>query len=626
MKKRKLNFIVKNTSNTNDSLKSRSRSIKKTQNNQTTILGWIDRSHRRHSLCVLPFQKDFSGDIFLRKDDLKNFNSKLHTIVRVSLKRQKGNQYEGRILEAFPSLDDPGLEMAVVQEAHGFPIEFSEHALKDAEVAQNQNPGKRTDLTRCTTVTIDGETAKDFDDAISVEKLESGNYNLKVSIADVSHFVTEGTALDREAYLRGTSIYFPDRCVPMLPEVLSNNLCSLVPHEPRFTLTCEMEISPAGKILKSFIYPSIIKSAARLTYTTVASVIQENKKGLVDQSIEKLLKLAFELSLIVRKARKAKGGLDLDLPEAEMKLDKEGNIVSIGLSERNEAHKLIEDFMILANEAVSEAIEKAGYSSIFRVHENPDPLKIEKLKNVIKQWGFILAEKKDLIESLQAYLESVRGHENEKMLVVSLLRSLKQAQYSASNAGHFGLGSESYTHFTSPIRRYPDLMVHRILRKSNFLKSPASPYPVEKLDEIAKACSESERRAFLAERDMEDLKKVRFMQQFVGKSFDGVVTTVKNFGCFVEILPHFIEGLIPIRLLPHDFWQTDELEISLYGRRSKFHLRLGDRIRIQVSDVDRLKRQITFRFLSHLDGEKPARANHEPSQQKKHFRYDKSKK
>jgi ribonuclease R len=609
MKKRKLNFINKNTSSSNDSLKDRSRSSKKTQKNQTSILGWIDRSHRRRSFVVQPFDKDFSHPIFLRNDDIKNFNCELHTIVRVGLTRLKNNEYEGRILETFVSLDDPVLEIAITQEKHGFPIEFSSHVLEDAEKGKAllSKPGKRRDLTRCTTVTIDGETAKDFDDAISIERLSNGNFDLKVSIADVSFFVREGSALDREALRRGTSIYFPDRAVPMLPEVLSNNLCSLVPNEPRFTLTCEMEVSSKGKIIRSSIYPSIIKSAARLTYTIAASVIENDGKHFVAPEIEKLIRDAHELSLNVRKARKMKGGLDLDLPEAQLKVDSAGNVTSIVFAERNEAHRLIEDFMILANEAVSEAIERAGYASIFRVHEDPDPLKIERLQKVIRHWGFKLADKKDLIDALQNYLESVRGHANEKMLVVSLLRSLKQAQYSASNVGHFGLGSDSYCHFTSPIRRYPDLMVHRILRNSDFLKSAASPYPFEKLEEIAGSCSETERRAFLAERDVEDMKKVRFMEAFVGKEFDGIVTTVKNFGVFVEIFPHTVEGLIPIRVLPHDFWQTDELETTLTGRRSKIKLKLGDRIRIQVSDVDRLKRQITFRYLEHVGSEKVTR-------------------
>lgn len=565
------------------------------------MLGWIDRSPQRHTYVVTPFHKDFSGTIFLDKSEVRTHKLELHTIVRIDVKRQKGHQYKGKVLEVFSSIDDNQLEAAIVEEQHGYPTEFSEQALKDAEEAQNFKPGKRRDLTRCVTVTIDGETARDFDDAISIEETSQG-FNLKVSIADVSHFVREGTSLDHEAHARGTSIYFPDRCVPMLPEILSNNLCSLVPKQARFALTCEMEISKHGEVIKSQVYPSVIQSHERLTYTKVAQIIEEHKKDVVNPEIEKLLRSAHKLSLIIRKNRSARGSLDLDLPEPEFVLDQEGKIASVRQALRNEAHRLIEDFMILANEAVSELIEEHGYASIFRVHEDPDPLKIEKLGLIVQRFGFKLSEKKDLSESMQNFLDNVRGHQNEKMLVVSLLRSLKQAHYNASNLGHFGLGSESYCHFTSPIRRYPDLMIHRILRKSDFFKSGQSPYDFEKLQEIAKSCSETERRAFLAERDMEDLKKVRFMSQFVGKTFEGIIVSVKSFGMFVEIMPHFIEGMIPTRLLPHDYYALDDLEITLQGRRSRLKFRIGDKVKVHLQEVDRFKRQITFRYLNHIEG------------------------
>ncbi len=525
----------------------------------------------------------------------------MHTIVRVNVKRQKGREYEGQVIETFKSMDDNELEVAIVQEEHGFPIDFSEAAIKDAEAAEDFSPGKRRDLTHCVTVTIDGETAKDFDDAISVEKKKEGGYNLKVSIADVSFFVKPGTRLDDEAYLRGTSIYFPDRCIPMLPEILSNDLCSLKPEVPRFTLTCDMDLNAKGEVTKSNIYASLIKSAARLTYTKVARLIENHEEGLMPQPIESMLKVAYELSLLVRKNRTTRGALDLDLPETEFEMDETGGIKAVRLAVRNEAHRLIEDFMILANEVVSESIEKKGYPSIYRIHEDPDPLKIERFQKTIQHWGFKLSQNQDISDAAQKFLDTVKGHKNEKMLVISLLRSLKQAHYSASNAGHFGLGSESYTHFTSPIRRYPDLMVHRILRDSNFLSNPKPPFSFEKLEEISQACSESERRAFLASRDIEDMKKARFMAPFVGKTFEGMVVSVKSFGTFVEIAPHRIEGLIPIRLLPHDYYALDEYETNLSGRRTGLTFRLGDKVRVHLSDVDRFKRQITFRFIEHLE-------------------------
>ena len=572
-----------------------------------SILGWIDRSQRRHYFIVRPFHKDIDVFIFLKKSELTKYDCGLHTIVRVSLQRKRGNEYEASIIEKFDSMDDIELELAIIEEKHGFPTVFSNQALSDAKEAAKLSPGKRVDLTQCVTVTIDGETAKDFDDAISLDELPNGNLNLKVSIADVSHYVREGTKLDDEAFERGTSIYFPGFAIPMLPEELSNHLCSLVPNEERLTLTCEMEINSKGNILDSKIYPSVIKSQARLTYTTVAKVIEQNQDHLVKPAVAKMLHRAFALSKIVRQKRADRGALDLDLPEMEIDVAPDGSVRKIYQAERNEAHKLIEDFMILANEAVSENIEARGYPSIYRIHEFPDELKLERLKKIIRRWGFSISEKKDLISSLQSYLDSVRGHPNEKMLITSLLRSLKQAQYSANNVGHFGLGSKSYCHFTSPIRRYPDLMVHRILRESNFLKNPP-PYSEEQLQEIATRCSETERRAFLAERDMEDIKKCRYLEPKVGQEFNGMITTIKSFGIFVEMLPEHIDGLIPMRALPHDYWDVDELETSLRGRRSRKEFWLGDKIRVQLNEVDRLKRQINLRYISHL-GENPKSAS-----------------
>ena len=528
----------------------------------------------------------------------------MYDIVRVSLRRLKSQTYEGQIVEKFTSLDDPQLELAIVNETHPFPIEFSDAVLAEADALNMDKPGQRVDLTRTLTVTIDGETAKDFDDAISVSEESNGEFNLKVSIADVSFFVREGSALDKEAFRRGTSIYFPSFAVPMLPERLSNGLCSLVPNEDRFTLTCDMTLSAKGEILKSRIYASTIRSAARLTYTQVSQSLDNTGEGSPSTDVSSLLKCAYKLSLIVRKNRMARGGLDLDLPERDFDVDDHGNVTRIYRAERNEAHRLIEDFMILANECVSESIEKKDFPSIFRVHADPDPLKIDRLKRIIKKWGFSLSDSRNMVEALQDYLDSVRGHESEKTLVIACLRSLKQAEYSATNVGHFGLGSESYTHFTSPIRRYPDLMVHRILRNSNFLKSENPPYAEQNLQEISKACSETERRAFLAERDMEDLKMTRYMESHVGEEFEGTITSAKSFGLFVELIPSGVEGLIPTRLLPPDYWQIDELEIELSGRRSGLAFTIGDRIPIKVHDVNRLKKQITFQWIGGRQGSK----------------------
>ena len=525
----------------------------------------------------------------------------MHTIVRVELARKHGKDFEGRIIEVFPSLDDPALELQIVAEHHPIPLHFSKANLKESENLSHLKPGKRRDLTQEVTVTIDGETAKDFDDAISIKKGPKGTFQLKVSIADVSHYVLSKGVIDREAYERGTSVYFPGFCIPMLPEHLSNGLCSLVPHEPRLTLTCEMEISKDGEVIRSSIYPSTIQSHARLTYTTVSKIIEGGERERVSPKIYEMLKAAHELSLIIRKNRHDRGALDLDLPEVEVDVDPSGEVKRIFLSERNEAHRLIEDFMILANETVSRSIESKGFASIYRVHEEPDPLKIERLKLIVKRFGFTLSDRKNLIDSLQRYLNSVKGHPKQKVLLISALRSLKQAQYSPTNVGHFGLGSESYCHFTSPIRRYPDLMIHRILRDSHFLTSKQEPYGFKELEKISEHCSETERRAFLAERKMEDIKKARFMANFVGKKFEGIVVSVKSFGVFVEIMPHFVDGLIPLRFLPNDVWVVDDLETQLKSRRNRIQFALGDSVEVQLQEVNRLRQEVSFRYIRHLD-------------------------
>lgn len=563
-----------------------------------TCLGWIDRLERKHQFVVRPFHKDLDIIILLKKSDVRNDDVKMHRIVRVALRRLKRQTYEGHIIERFPSLDDAELERQIVVENHGIPTEFSDRALKDAEEARNFRLGKRIDLTHATIVTIDGETAKDFDDAICVERTNEGGFRALISIADVSHYVKEGTALNSEALIRATSVYLPQFCYPMLPEVLSNDLCSLVPYEDRPTLTCEVLLDKRGGIIKSKIYASLIRSQARLTYTTVGRFIETGRAEGISPKIAHMLESAVELSRILRKSRTDRGALDLDLPESEIICDSEGAPLKIAKIERNEAHRVIEDLMILANEQVSEAIEKKGFPSMYRIHEDPDPLKVDRLRKIAKKWGFTISEKRGLVDSLQRYLDSVRGHESEKTLVVSLLRSLKQAQYSPTNLGHFGLASESYCHFTSPIRRYPDLMIHRILRKSDFLKSPEAPYHFDHLEQIARTSSEHERRAFLAERDLEDMKKCRFMQPFVGKPFDAVITSVKNFGFFVELMQFPVEGLVPLRTLPIDDWYVDDLETTLRGYRRKGEFSLGDLVKVQLIDVDRYRAKLTFKLLN----------------------------
>lgn len=562
-------------------------------------MGWIARSPRRHQYVVHPFIKDFPADIFIDKREIKKHEIKLHTIVRAEIRRTKDKNYIARVEEFFPSLDDPDLELQIIAETHGFPTRFSKASLQNAEQNASRKDYKRIDLRSETLVTIDGETAKDFDDAICVQKIDENKFRLLVCVADVSYYVDAGSALDREAYDRGTSIYFPGMVVPMLPEVLSNHICSLIPHQERYALACEMLISKHGDLMDTKIYPATIQSKARLTYTQVANYY-DGKTEVFPPGVAEMLSEARELSQILQESRYRKGYLDLGLPETEIEVNRFGDVLKIRFAERSFAHRLIESFMVIANEAISSSIERKGFPSIYRVHEQPDPVKLKRFAAIVKHWGFKLPSKLD-IKEMQNFLIRIKGHAQEKLLALSLLRFLKQAQYTAVNVGHFGLGSESYCHFTSPIRRYPDLIIHRILRKSKFLKRSRLPYPYDKLEEMALRCSELEQRAAQAERDMKDLKKARFMASYVGENFDAYIISIKDFGIFVEIAPFGVEGLIPLRSLPFDRWQLDENEFELYGHKTKKRFRLGDRLKVRLTEVDRLKRQITFHYLSHFD-------------------------
>lgn len=550
---------------------------------------------------VKPFFKDFSAPIFIENDEIKKHRLDLHTIVRVELSKQKKGQYQAAILESFDDMNDPKLELAILAEKHAFPTWFSKEALADARESSKKKESGRKDLTQIVNVTIDGEDAKDFDDAICVTKISEDHFNLKVSIADVSFYVKEGGALDIEAFERGTSIYFPGQVVPMLPEILSNDVCSLVPHQNRYTLTCEMDLDAHGRFKQIKIYPSTICSRARLTYTRVNEALFLEEKRPVKTQIQEMLEDARELFFILKKRRQDLGTLDLDVPEKKIEVDEKGNVLKIGLSERNLAHQLIEQFMVLANEAVSESIEKCDLPSIFRIHEEPSPEKIDQFFSIIEKFDIQINRPKNLDPKFfQGFLNQIENHPNEKMLRYLMLRSFKQAVYSAENLEHFGLASTSYTHFTSPIRRYPDLVVHRILRTSKFLKSPKSRYSQNQMQEIALECSEKERRANLASRDMSDMKAARFMEDKVGMEFKALVVSVKDFGFFVETDPYFVDGLVPLRTLPHDHWKLDEFGHSLLGSRSGVEFKLGQWVKVKLFEVDRLKHQLSFRFVSFI--------------------------
>ncbi len=539
-----------------------------------------------------------------------------------------GRPAEGRIVEVLGWPDDPEVEVQSVIRRFDLPHIFPPDALTEAEgiaetVSKFDLQG-RVDLRSMPTVTIDGETARDFDDAVSLRR-EGGNFRLWVSIADVSHYVKKDSPLDREAYLRGTSVYFPDRCIPMLPERLSNGICSLNPHVDRLTMTAEMLFDRTGAMLESSFYSSVINSAARLTYTVVKQIIVDDDLELADKyrPVSPMLLDMKELALILMAMRKKRGSIDFDLPEPEIIIGLTGRPEGIIRAERNLAHQLIEEFMLAANEAVAHSITARGIPFLYRVHDNPHPAKLQTFQEFVFGFGyeFSLVEEKVKPAELQRLLAQADGRPEERMINYSLLRCMKQARYAAENVGHFGLASDCYCHFTSPIRRYPDLVVHRILKAGFGSAQPAGgsalhpdrslrgvegkrPSPqlaiaTERLGEVAEHTSKRERVAMEAERDVVEMKKLQYMQQHVGEQFDGYITGVTGFGFFVELEELFVEGLVHISTLNDDMYSHAEKQHSLIGRRTGTVFRIGDAARVTVASVSPATRRIEFVLAAH---------------------------
>lgn len=524
-----------------------------------------------------------------------------------------GRPPEGKVIEILGWPDDPDVEVQTVIRKFDLPHSFEPETLTEAEAIPSQvdkNDFKdRVDLRKLPTVTIDGETAKDFDDAVSIRQ-EGQSFRLWVSIADVSHYIKPGSMLDREAYLRGTSVYFPDRCIPMLPERLSNGICSLNPNLDRLTMTAEMLFDKQGLMLESSFYPSVIKSDARLTYTKVKQVIIDGDEKVLEEGhfLAPMLMQMKELTLILQAMRKQRGSIDFDLPEPEIILGLTGQTEAIIKSERNLAHQLIEEFMLAANEAVARFVTTQEMAFIYRVHEPPDPTKLAAFRDFVLPFGFTLEMKGDRVEpaAMQQLINDAEGKPEERLVNYGLLRCMKQARYAAENLKHFGLASSCYTHFTSPIRRYPDLIVHRLLRLALGRKAGTLDKKAQReldrlsstLSEVAEHTSTRERVAMEAERDIIELKKLQFMQGKIGQEFDGFIAGVAGFGCFVELGEIFIEGLVHISTLSDDLYSFDEQSHSLVGRRSGKTLRIGDKVRVRVVAVNPQARRIEFVLIS----------------------------
>ena len=513
---------------------------------------------------------------------------------------------EGRVVKVLGDPDDPRLDAEIIIYKYDLPEAFPPKVLAEAAAApktlSRETLSLRRDLRELNFFTIDGEKARDFDDAVALKRLKNGKYKLWVSIADVSHYVREGSALDAEAYRRGTSVYFPERAIPMLPPELSNGICSLNPFEDRLTVTVEMDFDEEGSLKKTDFFPSVIHSRARLTYTLAKRVIEEEADPAeVLPAAAKDLRAMAELCRLIRARRLAKGSLDFDLPEPEVVLDVQGKIEEIVRADRHIGHQMIEEFMISANEAVARFLSEQDAPALNRVHEPPEAAKIEAFAEFLAHLGYSFPMKEKIKAGVfQRILNGVRGKAEEKPVNYLLLRSMKQARYTEKALGHFALGKKHYLHFTSPIRRYPDLIVHRILKEvleSGPLKEKRKDRWMSKLPSIAEQSSERERIAMEAEREIVDRKKVQFMRDKVGEEFNGCVSAVVAFGVFVELEDFFIEGLVHLTRLPQDRYRFLETKHTLQGERTGRTFRLGDRVRVRVDAASPERKRIDFSFV-----------------------------
>jgi ribonuclease R len=576
------------------------RIIRTLERGYTKIVGRFESA--RNFGYVMPDEQRITHDIYIPPSECGKAKSGQSVVVEITAYPAAKRNPEGRVVEVLGWPDDPEVEVKTILSKYELPHLFSGEALDEARSIP-QKPSAldmrgRKDLRLIPTVTIDGESARDFDDAVSIKKESGAATRLWVSIADVSHYVKEGSFLDREAYLRGTSVYFPDRCIPMLPEELSNGICSLNPDVDRLAVTAEMLFDNQGRIKEADFYPSVIRSSARLTYTLVRDIL-ENVSPVISGDYSELqgrLALMKELALRLLEKRKKRGSIDFDLPEPEIVLDLQGRTESIIKAERNIAHRIIEEFMLAANEAVASYINGMEVPSLYRVHENPDPEKLADFREFIFNFGYELKMKEGKVKprDLQKLLELSEGRPEEKMVNEVLLRCMKQAKYSEENLGHFGLASPCYTHFTSPIRRYPDLVVHRILKSvlSGKLKKPGIERLSEVLPETAEHTSKRERTAMDAEREIITLKKLQFMKDKTGEEYNGFISGVTPFGFFVELDEYFVEGLVHVSTLRRDFYHYDEKQHSLVGENTGERFRIGDGIRVKVALVSVEKRQI----------------------------------
>ncbi|MBN2432438.1 MAG: ribonuclease R [Acidobacteria bacterium] len=564
----------------------------------------LERSHKKvigkllflKRPVVIPLDSRFHYSVNVTNTDEFDLQDEDIVLVELTTEPSQQTRPEGRIVTFVGKPDDPDLPFKITIAKHDIPLEFSREAQWEARQIPNVVPAdeiaRRTDYRDLPAVTIDGETAFDFDDAVNVEQTPDGNFRLYVHIADVSHYVVTGTALDNEAFQRGTSVYFPDRAIPMLPSELSSTICSLLPEQDRLTLTAVLTIhAGSGKTMKTEFHAAVIRSRARMTYTEVARILdgdEETRRR--HEALLSQFELMHALFTLLHRRRRRRGAIDFDLPEEEVRFDQMDNVIGIFKAQRNVAHRIIEEFMLAANEAVAQRFAGADLPFIYRIHEQPDPVKVAEFSEIAAQFG------KDFqpdLENLQPrdFQQLADGFDDSplgKYLTYLMLRSFKLAVYSEKNVGHFGLAAKDYTHFTSPIRRYPDLIVHRLLRAKFLHRKGARPdVPDEAgLGEIARHASERERAAVEAEREIMAWKKAEFMNEHIGEEFEGFVSSVRANGFYVELLDFFIEGFVNLSTMIDDYYEFREEELAFRGERTNRVFRLGTPVLVKVDRVD----------------------------------------
>ena len=568
----------------------------------TTVVGRFDVDDGSGFGFVAPFDRRLIMDVQIPSTEFMDAQPGDMVVVEITRWPTPARGPLGRVTEVLGDIDEPGVDNEIIIRKYGIPDEHGDEAIAEARrigtTVREKDLRGRTDFRRLQIVTIDGEHARDFDDAISLETLPNGNYWLGVHIADVAHYVHEGSALDGEAYERGTSVYFPDRAVHMFPADLATGLCSLNPHVDRLVQSCLMEVDRRGAVVRYELHDGVIHSNARMTYTEVTAILTEHDEAAIakHEPLVPLFRRMEELFHILNKRRHRRGSIDFDLKEPEIVLDDAGMVEAIIAAERNVAHRLIEEFMLLANETVAQHLDDNAVPTLYRIHEEPDPLKVAEFEEFITTLGYSLGAPPDDVKPrhFQKLVEKMHGTPEEKPIAFLMLRTMQKARYDEQNLGHFGLAAKSYTHFTSPIRRYPDLVVHRTLRESRhaLMNDDRKEELTDDLPEMARHTSERERRADDAERELVQWKKVRFMADKVGDEFDGYITGVTSFGLFIELIEHFVEGLVHISTMADDYYRFMERVHILRGENTKREYRLGDRVTVQVIKVDMERRQV----------------------------------